>query len=88
MQQKRLTKISIFDFTITYKGGKGNDVSDFLFGLHKGQTVIVCVASAITIVIPKWKSNLKQSGAQDSFSRYIITDFLNGDLPFQGKFVA
>lgn len=63
MQQKWLTKLLGFDYKIMYKRGKDNVVADPLSRLH--ETSPICNSAAISILIPQWKEDIRQSWTQD-----------------------
>lgn len=97
MQQKWLTKLLGFDYTIVYKREKDNVVVDPLSRLHEEAPIQVLEAKAITIVIPQWKVELKNSWEEDTDVQAILTrlavdptsesdySLKYGDLRYQGK---
>lgn len=98
VQQKWLTKLLGFDYSIEYKVGRENLVADPLSRFYEGQdNTNSSQLSAISVIIPQWKSDLKDSWAQDPFIEPILAqlainpnqvqDFTltNGDLRYKDR---
>lgn len=74
LQQKWLTKLLGFDYTIEYKKGRDNLVADPLSCLYEGSIHdSKNDLNAISIVIPKWKAELQTSWEQDLSIQPILT---------------
>lgn len=74
VQQKWLTKLLGFDYAIEYKKGHDNIVADPLSRLHEeGDTELLSQACAVSVVIPKWKVDLKSSWETDPAIQPILT---------------
>lgn len=74
VQQKWLTKLLGLDYSIQYKEVRDNIVVDPLSRLHEGSDISTPnQLSAISVIIPQWKSDLKDSWNQDAFIEPILT---------------
>lgn len=99
MQQKWLTKLLGFDYSIVYKKGKDNVVADPLSRLHEAQPDKHMKLMAVTLLIPQWKLELRNTWEQDPTYKDIITQLAvkpssdgftlsNGDLRYQDRLVV
>ncbi|WOG96017.1 hypothetical protein DCAR_0415347 [Daucus carota subsp. sativus] len=99
MQQKWLTKLLGFDYTIVYKKGRDNVVADPLSRLNTGSATQTLEACAISTIIPQWKLDLRKTWENDPEFQAVIaqmatdpasTNFTlaDGDLRFNGRLVV
>lgn len=82
---------------IKHKRGKDNVVADPLSRLHEHNPSPPCSLTAISVVVPKWKIDLKDSWKNDPAFRDIVAQITidpmshpgysiqEGDLRYQGK---
>ena len=69
-QQKWVSKIQVFDFDILYKKGKENRVANNLSRKHESDTSLC----AISIVVPKWISEVQSEYVKDPETRKLIEE--------------
>lgn len=96
VQQKWLTKLLGYDYSIEYKKGKENVVADPLSRQFEEATTQP-EASAISVIQPKWKQELNESLENDEEIQQILTQlaldpqsipdysFTDGELRRQGR---
>lgn len=97
VQQKWLTKLLGFDYKIEYKKGRDNFVASPLSRLHDSGEDGNGELNAISVVIPKWKVDLKLSWEQDPAVQPTLAQLAidsasdpnytleGGELRYQGK---
>lgn len=100
-QQKWLSRLLGFDYSIVYNKGKDNVVADPLSRLHGQQTVTgeekQGALAGISLVVPKWKEDIVKSLENDEEVQQILTTLaidpsaepeftmVDGDLRKRGK---
>ncbi|KAB1225530.1 hypothetical protein CJ030_MR1G017495 [Morella rubra] len=82
-QQKWLTKLLGYDFSIDYKKGRENRVADALFRRDELPENQEGRQAAITFPQPLWLEELKQSYLSDTVAQELLSKIQQGHL--QGK---
>ena len=87
-QQKWITKLLGFDFSVEYRSGKGNKAADALFKLPdqgnnskpEGTMTSYGEAKAISMVTVNWWEGLHQVYNQDPQLQQLLNHYDQGDL--------
>lgn len=72
VQQKWISKMLVFDYTIQYKKGKENLVADVLSRKHEMEHNCVVVIEAI----PSWRTEVRDSLKDDNEAQELIAQLL------------
>jgi hypothetical protein len=84
-QQRWVSKLLGYDFTIEYKRGKDNRVADALSRQFEDNSLAeYATISLISFPTPDWTVELKQSYLQDPATQTLLTKLQTGDHPPKG----